>query len=664
MIVMQELLDQAIEILNYNTWYTMGGVGVVTLLFGWIFGAIGSGGKVKRARGERDVANQELSEAKAQIDELFAAKTRLETGEPNAVDAKLEAEIESRESMIKSLGDDLARARSEIEQLKRRSGAISASASPIMRAKAEPSNTSAPVLKRPIRPMAALGAAAPSVISGITGGAPAQSAPAGPASAPPVADVKIEPVPPAPSTLPEAPPAQESATASVTEPPLANGADSTAATPVAEKPASDSSLVWRNRYLESRVRVLEDQLTNAATTKAEPDPVDEGDSMATISETDLAKMKWKTEYLQQRLSVLESTIVAGASPSSTEEATAASAEETAPETTEEPAETELDQASIEQELARLRWRTRFLEGRLAYLVGAETTEAEAVEEPVVEETAADEPAEDPVDVAPAVEMQEAVEEPAPSDQDETVDDIVETLEEAATEDSVEQDTPVEEVQQEETVEAPEVTDPQEPEIVEQVDAPAIEELADEASEDAPHETIVAEETALDAAEVGQEEDAAEAPDPDVDTEETLVADDAIQAGATEVAADIDAEPEVAVLSDLSDEDVETEDREETSAEAEDEDDAVSVIRPAEHIAPAAMSAPESGGDDLQVIDGIGPRINDALQELGVFTFAQIADWSPENAGWINHRLGFEGRVEREKWVEQAQTLVTQDENAL
>jgi NADH-quinone oxidoreductase subunit E len=58
-------------------------------------------------------------------------------------------------------------------------------------------------------------------------------------------------------------------------------------------------------------------------------------------------------------------------------------------------------------------------------------------------------------------------------------------------------------------------------------------------------------------------------------------------------------------------------------------------------------------DDLTRIAGIGPRIQAQLQELGIFHFDQIAQWTPDNVKWVDAYLRFNGRIPREAWVEQA-----------
>jgi predicted flap endonuclease-1-like 5' DNA nuclease len=76
------------------------------------------------------------------------------------------------------------------------------------------------------------------------------------------------------------------------------------------------------------------------------------------------------------------------------------------------------------------------------------------------------------------------------------------------------------------------------------------------------------------------------------------------------------------------------------------------------IRPMALDRPFADTpDDLTLIGGIGPKIQDVLNSLGIFHFDQIADWKPENVAWVDEYLSFSGRIVREGWVEQAAVLV-------
>ncbi|MGI9371520.1 MAG: hypothetical protein ACR2OJ_03420 [Hyphomicrobiales bacterium] len=70
-----------------------------------------------------------------------------------------------------------------------------------------------------------------------------------------------------------------------------------------------------------------------------------------------------------------------------------------------------------------------------------------------------------------------------------------------------------------------------------------------------------------------------------------------------------------------------------------------------------LPAPRGGvADDLTQISGIGPKIQNTLNELGVFHFDQIASWGDAEIIAINEVLNFPGRIERENWVGQALEL--------
>lgn len=73
--------------------------------------------------------------------------------------------------------------------------------------------------------------------------------------------------------------------------------------------------------------------------------------------------------------------------------------------------------------------------------------------------------------------------------------------------------------------------------------------------------------------------------------------------------------------------------------------------------PQGIAAPAEGeADDLKLIKSIGPRTEKACHALGVYQFRQLADWTPEEAIWVGHHIGFPGRIEREHWIAQARLL--------
>ena len=86
---------------------------------------------------------------------------------------------------------------------------------------------------------------------------------------------------------------------------------------------------------------------------------------------------------------------------------------------------------------------------------------------------------------------------------------------------------------------------------------------------------------------------------------------------------------------------------------DDSDETIIAARPPEREAPK-----EGKIDDLKQISGIGKVNEKKLNEIGIFYFAQIAEWTAEHAKWVNSHLSVPGRIQREKWVSQAKHLAS------
>ncbi len=70
----------------------------------------------------------------------------------------------------------------------------------------------------------------------------------------------------------------------------------------------------------------------------------------------------------------------------------------------------------------------------------------------------------------------------------------------------------------------------------------------------------------------------------------------------------------------------------------------------------AAARPE-GRDDLKRIKGVGPKLEQELNEKGVYHYDQIAGWSDAEVAWADqHLVRFKGRVSRDEWVAQAKIL--------
>lgn len=74
--------------------------------------------------------------------------------------------------------------------------------------------------------------------------------------------------------------------------------------------------------------------------------------------------------------------------------------------------------------------------------------------------------------------------------------------------------------------------------------------------------------------------------------------------------------------------------------------------------PTTLDSPRNGqADDLKMIKGVGPKLEEMLNSLGFYHFDQIAAWSQEEVAWVDQNLeGFSGRVTRDNWIDQATVL--------
>jgi predicted flap endonuclease-1-like 5' DNA nuclease len=76
--------------------------------------------------------------------------------------------------------------------------------------------------------------------------------------------------------------------------------------------------------------------------------------------------------------------------------------------------------------------------------------------------------------------------------------------------------------------------------------------------------------------------------------------------------------------------------------------------------PAA--GPASGKpDNLRRLIGIGPVNEKLLKAQGVTSFAQIASWTAADIKRIEDVMNFDGRIARERWIEQAKLLAAGNE---
>lgn len=73
--------------------------------------------------------------------------------------------------------------------------------------------------------------------------------------------------------------------------------------------------------------------------------------------------------------------------------------------------------------------------------------------------------------------------------------------------------------------------------------------------------------------------------------------------------------------------------------------------------PETLTAARGGAaDDLKQIKGVGPGLEKTLNELGFYHFDQVAGWRKKEIEWVDSRLKFKGRIERDEWTKQAKVL--------
>ena len=82
----------------------------------------------------------------------------------------------------------------------------------------------------------------------------------------------------------------------------------------------------------------------------------------------------------------------------------------------------------------------------------------------------------------------------------------------------------------------------------------------------------------------------------------------------------------------------------------------------EEAAPETLKEARGGKpDDLKLLKGVGPKLEQTLNELGFFHFDQIAKWTEAEVAWVDSRLKFKGRIERDGWIAEAAQLASGEE---
>lgn len=474
-----------------NMWMALAAATVLGLLFGFSFRGIMASSKIRKAEVEREIAKTELTQSKAEVEALYAAQRKYKESIDQGPSSIPAADLQEREGRIAVLSDELAAARSELEQLK---------------SEGKDGNNL----------LETAGAAVAGAVAGVV-----------------LSDDDQNEL----TTLRDRNAWLEDRVG-VLETDLADAAMAPSSTPISspvstEPNPADEKTRWQAAYLRTRVDALEAKLlAQSASESADILPTPEPESelvqapvVAVAAREPVVnaadeKVRWQATYLRTRVDALEAKLLAQAEATPLIDAPTPEFEPTP--------EPEIDTNAVDEELAQLRWRNRYLEGRLAYFEQAPEEEAESLEETVS---------------APDVDLVEN-----------TSDEVAASVE-------------------------------PEPEPEPEIEAEA---------EPEPGLDVT----------------------PDADSEAEPVAEEepAIH-------------PSEAMLAELDGKQ------------------------------PRQIEQPSNGGDDLTKITGIGPRIAEVLNGLGIWTFEQISEWKPEHATWIENHLSFKGRVGRENWVEQSKELL-------
>ncbi|MGI9349958.1 MAG: NADH-quinone oxidoreductase subunit NuoE [Rhizobiaceae bacterium] len=74
------------------------------------------------------------------------------------------------------------------------------------------------------------------------------------------------------------------------------------------------------------------------------------------------------------------------------------------------------------------------------------------------------------------------------------------------------------------------------------------------------------------------------------------------------------------------------------------------------VGPVRLKKAKGTADDLKLISGVGPKLEQTLNKLGFWHYSQIAEWTKSDIAVVDDELSFKGRIERDDWIRQAKAL--------
>ncbi len=89
-----------------------------------------------------------------------------------------------------------------------------------------------------------------------------------------------------------------------------------------------------------------------------------------------------------------------------------------------------------------------------------------------------------------------------------------------------------------------------------------------------------------------------------------------------------------------------------------QDDEIPEVEEEAEKKPALLSSPRNGKKDaLTKIKGLGPKLEEKLNEAGIFHFDQIASWTEADFEWLKDNTTFASRAKKDDWISQAKSFI-------
>jgi predicted flap endonuclease-1-like 5' DNA nuclease len=90
-----------------------------------------------------------------------------------------------------------------------------------------------------------------------------------------------------------------------------------------------------------------------------------------------------------------------------------------------------------------------------------------------------------------------------------------------------------------------------------------------------------------------------------------------------------------------------------------ESDPINAVRRPDDQANLLIDPAFGPPDDLEQIHGVGPMLRELLNDIGVYYFWQVAEWTNDEITFVDNRLlHFKGRIRRDDWIEHARALAS------